>query len=136
MADPACATESVPPRRRLWLTAGAICAAAIVWLSLTPAPPEPGIEFGDKLGHLAAYAALMFYWARGGASFRARLALATASVVMGVGLEFAQGHLGYRSREVADMIANAAGVALGWMLAQVRPRVARLFRRTALSRGR
>jgi VanZ family protein len=32
---------------------------------------------------------------------------------MGVGLEFIQGWLGYRSYEVLDMVANTIGVLLG-----------------------
>ncbi|MEW5865040.1 MAG: hypothetical protein AB1773_15835 [Pseudomonadota bacterium] len=134
MAAPASVSEE-PPHRAAWLAAGALWAAAIVWLSLTPAPPDPGIEFGDKLGHLAAYAALMFCWARGGASFRARLGWAAASVAMGIGLEFAQGALGYRSREVGDMLANAAGVALGWALARALARLSHLARRRAPARA-
>lgn len=122
--------------RLLWFAFGWLLLAAIVWLSLTPSPPEPGVEFGDKLGHLAAYAALMFCFARASASARARLGWAAACVALGVALEFAQGALGYRSREVADMIANAAGVALGWVLAQAHPRLAHLMRRAAPSRGR
>jgi glycopeptide antibiotics resistance protein len=42
---------------------------------------------------------------------------------MGVALEFAQGATGYRSFEVLDMAANAAGVALGWGLALLLPRL-------------
>lgn len=121
--------------RVLWLASGWLLVAVIVWLSLTPSPPEPGVEFGDKLGHVAAYAALMFCWARGGASFRARLGWAAASVAMGIALEFAQGALGYRSREVADMLANTAGVALGWGLAGAPAGLLRRARREAQTRA-
>jgi glycopeptide antibiotics resistance protein len=45
---------------------------------------------------------------------------------MGVGLEFLQGAVGYRSYEIADMYANTLGVALGWALGAVlRPRLPR-----------
>jgi hypothetical protein len=33
---------------------------------------------------------------------------------MGIALEFAQGALGYRSMELADMAANTLGAAAGW----------------------
>ena len=42
------------------LTAAAwLWAAAIVWLSLTPSPPQVDLAQGDKLGHFAAYGVLM-----------------------------------------------------------------------------
>ena len=37
-------------------------AVAIVWLSLTPAPPKLDFEHGDKLGHFLAYGALIFWF--------------------------------------------------------------------------
>jgi glycopeptide antibiotics resistance protein len=42
---------------------------------------------------------------------------------MGVGLEFIQGMLGYRTYEVFDMLANAIGVLLGWVAAMLVPRI-------------
>ena len=82
---------------------------AIVWASLTPAPPSaPG---SDKVGHLAAYGALMFWFAQ---LYARRVAWAAGFVVLGVALEFAQSWTGYRSFEVNDMLANTAGVGLGW----------------------
>ncbi|MBK8019774.1 MAG: hypothetical protein IPK20_25850 [Betaproteobacteria bacterium] len=41
-------------------------------------------------------------------------------VAMGIVLEFAQGLTGYRFMSLADMAANAAGVALGWFAAPPR----------------
>jgi glycopeptide antibiotics resistance protein len=34
-------------------------------------------------------------------------------IAMGVGLEFLQGELGYRTLDFADMVANALGVLFG-----------------------
>lgn len=45
------------------LAGGWLLAAAIVWLSLTPSPPDPGIAYADKVGHFLAYGALMFWFA-------------------------------------------------------------------------
>jgi len=92
---------------------------AVAWLSLTPAPLEVDLEQGDKLGHFAAYAALMFWFSQ---LYARRLALAAAFVAMGIGLELAQGALGYRSLDPLDAAANAAGVAAGWVLALLLPR--------------
>ena len=63
-------------------------AAAIVWLSLTPAPPKLDFEHGDKLGHFLAYGALMFLFCMIYQKRNARLLHAAVFVLMGVGLEF------------------------------------------------
>jgi len=100
--------------RAALLAGGWLYAAAIVFLSLTPKPPDPGFEYGDKLGHLAAYALLMawFCWLY---RYRyTRLAYGLAWIGMGIALEFAQAATGYRSFELADMAANSLGVLLGW----------------------
>jgi len=47
----------------------------------------------------------------------ARIGYAALWIGMGVGLEFAQGQLGYRTYEVYDMYANALGVLIGWAFA-------------------
>jgi VanZ family protein len=105
------------PSRALWLALGWAWAAAIVWLSLTPSPPTIDIEQGDKLGHFLAYGILMFWFCRLYAAPRTRLGYALGFVALGVGLEFAQRALGYRSFELFDMGADALGVALGWLAA-------------------
>jgi hypothetical protein len=103
--------------RKALVAAGWAWAAAIVWLSLTPAPPRVELAYGDKLGHLAAYGLLMFWFARLYRGRPAQLAYALGFCAMGVALELAQGALGTRSLEALDMAANALGVALGWGLA-------------------
>jgi VanZ family protein len=103
--------------RALWLAFGWSIVAAIIWLSLTPSPPKLGVTLGDKLGHLAAYGTLMFWFCQLYARRPTRAAYAAAFAVMGIALEFIQDATGYRSFELLDMVANAAGVALGWGLA-------------------
>jgi len=103
--------------RGLGLAFGWVLVAAIVWLSLTPSPPKLEFEQSDKLGHLAAYGTLMFWFCQLYARRAPRLAYAVAFVAMGITLEFAQGETGYRSFELADMGANTLGVLLGWGLA-------------------
>lgn len=88
--------------------------AAIVWLSLTPAPPRLELEHSDKLGHFLGYGLLMFWFGLLYSSRRTRLGYAAGFAAMGVALEFLQGALGFRTFELADMLANATGVALGW----------------------
>jgi VanZ family protein len=105
--------------RMALVAAGWGWAAAIVWLSLTPAPPEVDLSYGDKLGHFAAYGLLMFWFSQLYLQTRTRLAYAAGFIAMGIGLEFLQGLLGYRSHELLDMLANALGVLLGWAAALV-----------------
>jgi len=103
--------------RVIGLGLGWAWAATIVWLSLTPSPPKVDVEYSDKLGHLAAYALLMFWFTRLYARAAVRIAYALLFVAMGIALEFLQGQLGYRTHEVADMLANTLGVLLGWAAA-------------------
>jgi VanZ family protein len=100
--------------RAAFLAAGWLYAAAIVFLSLTPKPPDPGFEYGDKLGHLFAYGLLMFWFCFLYRTRYARLAYAIGWIALGIALEFAQAATGYRSYEAADMAANSLGVLLGW----------------------
>jgi VanZ family protein len=100
--------------RAALLAAGWLYAAAIVFLSLTPKPPDPGFASGDKLGHLLAYGLLMFWFCLLYRYRYTRLAYAIGWIALGVALEFAQGATGYRSFEIADMAANSLGVLLGW----------------------
>ena len=99
------------------MAAGWALAAAIVWLSLTPAPPHIDLEEGDKIGHFLAYGSLMLWFCLLYPQRAARIAYALAWTGMGVGLEFIQGQLGYRTYEVYDMYANTLGVLIGWSLA-------------------
>jgi VanZ family protein len=104
-------------------------AAAIVWLSLTPAPPTIDLEQGDKLGHFLGYGALMLWFCLLYARRPVRVAYGVLWIAMGVALEFAQGELGYRTYEVYDMYANALGVLLGWGTALAIPRASSLLPR-------
>ena len=94
-------------------------AAAIVWLSLTPAPPKLDFEHGDKLGHFLAYGVLMFWFCLLYLKTRVRILYAAGFIAMGIGLEFIQGWLVYRTYDPLDMLANTIGVALGWMTSLV-----------------
>ncbi|HEY2336215.1 MAG TPA: VanZ family protein [Burkholderiales bacterium] len=106
--------------RRAGLALGWAWVALIVYLSVMPSPPQIPVEGGDKAGHLGLYlvAALLF------SIFRKRSAAALhclGLVALGIALEFVQRWLGYRSFEVADMVADAIGVAAGYGLAQLIP---------------
>ena len=108
--------------RMLCVAAGWALAAVIVWLSLTPAPPQIDIEQGDKLGHFAAYGTLMYWFCLLYTRRATRIGYALLWTGMGIGLEFIQGQLGYRTYEVYDMYANTLGVLIGWAAALAFPR--------------
>jgi VanZ family protein len=92
--------------------------AIVVWLSVAPIEPPPGgFPESDKLGHLLAYGTLMFWFCVLYRPLRVRAFYAGGFIAMGIALEFVQGWLGYRSLEIADMLANTTGVALGWGMA-------------------
>ena len=101
-----------------------------------PEPPRLDIEQGDKLQHLAAYGSLMLWFAQIAVARKPRLRTAVALVGLGIALEYAQRATGYRTFSYADMAANAAGVACGWLLAPPRlPNALRFAKRLAAGRG-
>ena len=103
--------------RLIGLGLGWAWAATIVWLSLTPSPPWVDAEYSDKLGHFAAYGLLMFWFTRLYVRSATRAAYAALFEAMGIGLEFLQAQVGYRTYDVVDMFANTLGVLLGWAAA-------------------
>ena len=109
--------------RRAGLALGWAWVAAIVYLSLTPQPPRIDFEGSDKAGHLFAYGVLAFWFCLFYVNSRARFFYMAGFVSMGIALEFAQRALGYRSFALADMAANALGVAAGWGAALILPRL-------------
>ena len=104
---------------RLWAIAGWLIVGAIVWLSVTPNPPDPGFDQADKLEHVLAYGVVTFWFCQLHAAPRTQFAFAVGFIAMGVGLEFVQGALAYRTYDEFDMLANAIGVILGWVVARV-----------------
>src|SRR5882762_3585873 len=103
--------------RRIWLLVAWGMVVSVVVLSLIPVEVDLG-EGRDKIAHFLAYVSLSlgFGMLFGGRVRQLRIALAFAA--MGVVLEFLQGLTDYRTFEIAAMIANAIGAALGWVLAQ------------------
>ncbi len=104
--------------RALWLAIGWGIAAGIAWLSLAPTPLALPLDEGDKLGHLFAYGVLMYWFCQLYAAPGTRLAYALGFAAMGVALEFAQNATGERSFDALDMLANAAGAVMGWLVAR------------------
>jgi VanZ family protein len=111
MSDEAAALRWLP----LWLATGWLLVTAVIYLSLTPAPPQLELPQSDKVGHVLAYAVLMFWFIQIYHQRRVRILIAVGFIFLGVGLEFLQGYAGERQFEIEDMLANTVGVALGWI---------------------
>lgn len=92
----------------------------VIYLSVAPTTIQLPVEHGDKLSHLLAYGVLMFWFSNIYDAPTPRTMFAIAFIMLGISLEFVQRWTGYRSFEVADMMANAIGVAVGWIFAPPR----------------
>lgn len=100
--------------RVLWSSIGWGLVLGVSVVSLIPDPPRADVPAWDKLNHLIAYGVLMYWFAQ---LHDRRLDVALWLLALGGGLEIAQGYTGYRQASGVDMLANALGVALGWLLA-------------------
>jgi len=124
--------------RRIWFLLGWGMVVTVVVLSLIPLDVDLG-QGRDKLAHFTAYGGLSFWFGMLIEGRGRELRVAVAFALLGVAVEFLQRLTDYRTFEIADMIANATGAALGWGLAQTPLRnvldwIDRLI--AAVSRGR
>ena len=103
-----------------WKAAGWLLVLAIITLSLMPAPPDLGVDQGDKIGHFAAYGLTTLWFAQIYTGRHERIRLVIGMVALGIAIEYAQRSTGYRSFEVADMLADTIGAGLGWLAAPPR----------------
>jgi glycopeptide antibiotics resistance protein len=103
----------------LWVAFGCSIIALVLYASLMSNPPG-AVDFphADKIEHLLAYGVLMGWFCQILGSKKHQLTLGITFCLMGVTLEFFQGWGGQRYFEYADMVANTAGVFLGWWLSR------------------
>ena len=102
--------------RSIWLAVGYVMVAAVVYGSLMAKLPRGLIFYSDKITHIVTYCVLMWWFAQLYPPSR-RLLLAALFVAMGVALEFGQAQFSrYRILDTADMLANTAGIIIGWVL--------------------
>ena len=131
------ATDTSLRYLRLWQTIGGLLIGFVVYLSFATVTIEIPVENGDKYGHVLAYATLIFWFAQIYPDRRSRVGWAFAFVAMGIAIEFLQGLTDYRSFEIADMVADAVGVCVGWLVAPPRsPRLLRWIEAGLISRLR
>ena len=108
--------RSLKPFRRPWLWDGLWCVAiaAVVVGSLSPPPPLPDVPSGDKWLHFAAYFVLAACAVQLFARWSALLGAGVGLVLLGVGMEYAQGALTVnRMMDMRDALANTLGVIAG-----------------------
>ena len=106
----------VPAPTRFSLAGG--FAIAVVLASMMHAPADPFAQLGpfgllsiDKWIHVGSYAGISFliayaYLAR---SRRTLVVIATMTILLGIGVEFIQSTISWRTMEAADIVANSIG---------------------------
>lgn len=106
---------------RLWFCAGLVIAAVIAATSLVPSRDLPNLRFSDKLEHALAYFVLAF-WMASVIVRRDFLMLGIVLLAFGGAIELAQGWMGLgRQADVMDLLADAAGIIVGVLLAMTPP---------------
>jgi len=110
------AGRSLKPLRhpRAWCALWCLAIATVVVFSMMPAPDLPSPPGGDKLHHFLAYCALAASAVQLFARWPALLGAGLGLVLLGIGLEHAQGALtGSRHADRMDALANTLGVIAG-----------------------
>lgn len=99
-----------------------VYSAILFWAGLIPLKSLPGPNFKllDKAWHLVAFAGLtlllsrvFLHWGRGGTAARDA---AIAATLLGALLEILQSFTAYRSADWADLLADALGAALAYLV--------------------
>ena len=126
--------RSLKPFRRPWLWAGLwiLAIAVVVVGSLVPGRDLPAVPVSDKFEHFAAYAVLAAGAVQLFARWSALLGAGIGLVLLGIGMEYAQGAFtDYRVLDARDALANTVGViaGLGTQLTPLRDLLLRVDRR-------
>ena len=110
--------RSLKPFRRplLWSALWCVAVSLVVVLSLIPVPDLGQLPSGtDKIEHFLTYAALAAGAVQLYPRWRSLLSVGIALVLMGIGLEYAQGALTTdRMMDGMDALANTLGVIAGF----------------------
>lgn len=117
-ADPPGPLLLRPAARRGWMLVLALLVVQVGVLAFSPDPPTAIDSGWDKANHLLAFAALAFsaeaaFWPLPARRWRNGAALMS----YGVFIELVQTLIPGRSGELPDLLADAAGIALGLLLA-------------------
>jgi VanZ family protein len=99
-----------------WLGAGLLALAVGLAVALTPQGPVVlPVNLNDKLAHAGAFLVFMV-WFLGLVEFRRAWRVALALVLYGILIELLQSLTSTRQAEFGDVLADGAGVLLGWVL--------------------
>jgi VanZ family protein len=99
----------------LWFSLWGAMIVAVIVLSLMHGPPIPDLLTIAKFDHFIAYVALAAFAVQLYADRPAQAIAAVAMVVLGIGLELAQGYLTtWRDMSLFDACVDIAGVAAGF----------------------
>ena len=104
--------------RFFWLLVGYALVVLVVYLSLTSKPIDlyMGFKNQDKVYHAFAYFTLMSWFSQIYHRNVQRAQMVVAFVFLGILLEFLQGLTPNRDPDIADAMADTAGVLLGYVL--------------------
>ncbi len=104
--------------RFLWLTLGYLLVCLVIYLSVTSTPIEfPELpSYQDKIFHTLAYFTLMAWFAQIYHRRFQRNTIALLFIFMGMLMEYIQSYEPTRFADGWDMLANASGVVLGFLL--------------------
>ena len=102
--------------KQLWLIVGYSLVAYVLYSSLTPSPITMDVRYFDKYAHTFGYFVLMGWFMQIYHERKSVYLCAAFFIVLGISLEFVQGMTGYRFYDVYDMLANASGVLIAWLL--------------------
>lgn len=93
-----------------------LCLLSVLVLALMPTSPMPA-SWWDKMNHVVAFTvlAVLGCWSYPGRSAKVLIGL----LAYGGLIEVLQGLTATRSAEMADLVANGAGLVLGWQLTRV-----------------
>ena len=102
--------------KQLWLIVGYSLVAYVIYSSLTPSPIIMDVRYFDKYAHTFGYFVLMGWFMQIYHERKSVYLCVAFFIVLGISLEFVQGMTRYRFYDVYDMLANASGVLLAWLL--------------------
>lgn len=98
---------------RHWCFLSLLALAALTVLSLLPMPEQDTVQGNDKVLHVVAW--MLAIGPAALALGRRVPGVVVLFLVWGIAIEWLQ-PLSGRSREIADVVANASGLALGTLL--------------------
>lgn len=98
----------------VWWWLGLFGCGLLLVLTLRPDAPGPSFAYGDKLGHLAAFAVLGAWF--GALRRNAVLWIGLGLLAYGGLIEVLQSFMPRRKPELADLMADLVGIVIGILL--------------------